>query len=50
MFLLESIFSYKLDLDKDIEENLNGFAKLVQDIKSIGDKHIDNYNATVLLI
>lgn len=49
MFLLEKFFRFKLDLSKDIDENLDGFTKLIQDIKLTGDKHMDDYTPIVLL-
>ncbi|KAL2237841.1 UNVERIFIED_CONTAM: hypothetical protein Sindi_0975800, partial [Sesamum indicum] len=49
LFLLEKFFRYKLDLFKDIGENLDDFTKLVQDIKLTGDKNIDGYSPIVLL-
>lgn len=49
MYLLEKFFRFKLDLSKDIDENLDAFTKLVQDIKLCGDKHIDDYTPIVLL-
>ena len=36
-------------MSKDIDENLDDFAKLVQDIKLTGDKNIDEYSPIVLL-
>ncbi|KAL0342024.1 UNVERIFIED_CONTAM: Retrovirus-related Pol polyprotein from transposon TNT 1-94 [Sesamum calycinum] len=38
LFLLEKFFRYKLDMSKNIDENIDEFTKLVQDIKLIGDK------------
>ncbi|KAL0427258.1 UNVERIFIED_CONTAM: hypothetical protein Slati_2900600 [Sesamum latifolium] len=49
LFLLEKIFRYKLDLSKNIEEKIDEFTKLVQDIKLTGDKNIDDYTPIVLL-
>lgn len=49
LFLLEKFFRYKLDLCKNIDENLDDFTKLVQDIKLTGDKNIDEYSPIVLL-
>ncbi|KAL2230503.1 UNVERIFIED_CONTAM: hypothetical protein Sindi_1644700 [Sesamum indicum] len=49
LFLLEKFFRYKLDLSKNIDENLDDFTKLVQDIKLTGDKNIDEYSPIVLL-
>ncbi|CAA0813213.1 Unknown protein, partial [Striga hermonthica] len=49
LFLLEKFFRFKLDLSKDMDDNLDVFTKLVQDIKQTGDKHIDYYTPIVLL-
>ncbi|KAL0407098.1 UNVERIFIED_CONTAM: cytochrome [Sesamum latifolium] len=49
LFLLEKFFRYKLDLSKNIDENIDEFTKLVQDIKLTGDKNIDDYTPIVLL-
>ncbi|CAH9052304.1 unnamed protein product, partial [Cuscuta europaea] len=49
LFLLEKFFRFRLDLTKDIDENLDIFNKLIQNIKQSGDKHIDDYTAVVLL-
>ncbi|KAK4404587.1 Retrovirus-related Pol polyprotein from transposon TNT 1-94 [Sesamum angolense] len=49
LFLLEKIFRYKLDLSKNIDENIDDFTKLIQDIKLTGDKNIDDYSPIVLL-
>ncbi|KAL2251634.1 UNVERIFIED_CONTAM: Retrovirus-related Pol polyprotein from transposon TNT 1-94 [Sesamum indicum] len=49
LFLLEKFFRYKLDISKNIEENIDEFTKLVQDIKLTGDKNIDDYTPIVLL-
>ncbi|KAL2241037.1 UNVERIFIED_CONTAM: Retrovirus-related Pol polyprotein from transposon TNT 1-94 [Sesamum indicum] len=49
LFLLEKFFKYKLDLSKNIDENLDDFTKLIQDIKLTGDKNIDEYSPIVLL-
>ncbi|KAK4386043.1 Retrovirus-related Pol polyprotein from transposon TNT 1-94 [Sesamum angolense] len=49
LFLLEIFFRYKLDMSKNIEENIDEFTKLVQDIKLTGDKNIDDYTPIVLL-
>lgn len=49
MLLLENFFKYKLDLNKDMDDNLDNFTKLVQQIKSAGDEHIDDYVPIVLL-
>ncbi|KAL0434787.1 UNVERIFIED_CONTAM: hypothetical protein Sradi_0186600 [Sesamum radiatum] len=49
LFLLEKFFRYKLDLSKNIDDNIDEFTKLVQDIKLTGDKNIDDYTPIVLL-
>ncbi|KAL2230650.1 UNVERIFIED_CONTAM: hypothetical protein Sindi_1659400, partial [Sesamum indicum] len=49
LFLLEKFFRYKLDLSKNIDENLDDFTKLIQDIKLTGDKYIDESSPIVLL-
>ncbi|KAK4397518.1 hypothetical protein Sango_1588400 [Sesamum angolense] len=49
LFLLEKFFRYKLDMSKNIDENIDEFTKLIQDIKLIGDKNIDDYSPIVLL-
>ncbi|KAL2245959.1 UNVERIFIED_CONTAM: Retrovirus-related Pol polyprotein from transposon TNT 1-94 [Sesamum indicum] len=49
LFLLEKVFRYKLNLSKNIDENLDDFTKLIQDIKLTGDKNIDEYSPIVLL-
>ncbi|KAL0365526.1 UNVERIFIED_CONTAM: Retrovirus-related Pol polyprotein from transposon TNT 1-94 [Sesamum angustifolium] len=49
LFLLEKFFRYKLDMSKNIDENIDEFTKLVQDIKLTGDKNIDDYTPIVLL-
>ncbi|CAH9119673.1 unnamed protein product [Cuscuta europaea] len=49
LFLLEKFFRFRLDLTKDIDENLDVFNKLIQNIKQVGNKHIDDYTAIVLL-
>ncbi|KAL0329437.1 UNVERIFIED_CONTAM: putative mitochondrial protein [Sesamum radiatum] len=49
LFLLEKFFRYKLDMSENIEENIDEFTKLVQDIKLTGDKNIDDYTPIVLL-
>ncbi|KAL2253784.1 UNVERIFIED_CONTAM: Retrovirus-related Pol polyprotein from transposon TNT 1-94 [Sesamum indicum] len=49
LFLLEKFFRYKLDLSKNIDENLDDFTKLIQDIKLTGDKYINEYSPIVLL-
>ncbi|KAL0294121.1 UNVERIFIED_CONTAM: Retrovirus-related Pol polyprotein from transposon TNT 1-94 [Sesamum calycinum] len=40
---------YNFDLSKNIDENIDDFTKLIQDIKLTGDKNIDDYSPIVLL-
>ncbi|KAL0304378.1 UNVERIFIED_CONTAM: hypothetical protein Sradi_6305900, partial [Sesamum radiatum] len=49
LFLLEKFFRYKLDVSKTIDDNIDGFTKLIQDIKLTSDKNIDDYTPIVLL-
>ncbi|KAL0437658.1 UNVERIFIED_CONTAM: hypothetical protein Sradi_0473700 [Sesamum radiatum] len=49
LFLLENFFKYKLDLSKNIDDNIDEFTKLIQDIKLTGDQSIDEYSPIVLL-
>ncbi|KAL0400089.1 UNVERIFIED_CONTAM: hypothetical protein Sradi_2352200 [Sesamum radiatum] len=49
LFLLEKFFKYKLDLSKNIDDNIDEFTKLIQDIKLTGDESIDEYSPIVLL-
>ncbi|KAL0430143.1 UNVERIFIED_CONTAM: Retrovirus-related Pol polyprotein from transposon TNT 1-94 [Sesamum radiatum] len=49
LFLLEKFFKYKLDLSKNIDENIDEFIKLIQDIKLTRDKSIDDFSPIVLL-
>lgn len=49
LFLLENFFRYKLDLSKKIEENIDDFTKLIQDIKLISVKNISDYSPIILL-
>ncbi|KAL0446318.1 UNVERIFIED_CONTAM: Retrovirus-related Pol polyprotein from transposon TNT 1-94 [Sesamum latifolium] len=49
LFLLENFFRYKLDVSKNIDDNIDDFTKLIQHIKLIGDKNIDDYTPIVLL-
>ncbi|KAL0444068.1 UNVERIFIED_CONTAM: hypothetical protein Slati_2129500 [Sesamum latifolium] len=49
LFLLEKFFSYKLDVSKTIDDNIDDFTKLIQDIKLTGDKNIDDYSPIILL-
>ena len=38
LFLLEKFFRYKLDLSKNIEENIDDFTKLIQELSLLGIK------------
>ncbi|KAK6159055.1 hypothetical protein DH2020_006369 [Rehmannia glutinosa] len=49
LFLLEKFFRFKLDLTKDMDENLDVFTNWIQDIKLTGDKNIDDYTPIVLI-
>ncbi|KAL0458873.1 UNVERIFIED_CONTAM: Retrovirus-related Pol polyprotein from transposon TNT 1-94 [Sesamum latifolium] len=49
LFLLEKFFRYKLDVSKTIDDNIDDFTKLIQDIKLTGDKNIDDCSPIVLL-
>ena len=49
MFLLEKFFRFQLYISKDVDEGLDTFNKLVQNIKATGDRHIDDYVPIVLL-
>ncbi|KAL0458771.1 UNVERIFIED_CONTAM: hypothetical protein Slati_0504300 [Sesamum latifolium] len=49
LFLLEKFFRYKLEVSKSIDDNIDDFTKLIQDIKLTGDKNIDDYTPIVLL-
>ena len=49
MYLLEKFFKFRLDLSKDIDDNIDIFQKLVQDIKRSGDKTIDEYTSIALM-
>lgn len=49
MSLLENFINFKLDLSKGIDENLEFFNNLIEDLKLSGDEHIDDYTAFVLL-
>ena len=46
---LEKLFKFKLGLSKNIDENIDHFQKLVQDIKRSGDKTIDEYTNIALM-
>ncbi|KAK6148492.1 hypothetical protein DH2020_019404 [Rehmannia glutinosa] len=49
LFLLEIFFRFKLDLTKDMDENIDVFTKFIQDIKLTRDKNIDDYSPIILL-
>ncbi|KAL0444706.1 UNVERIFIED_CONTAM: Retrovirus-related Pol polyprotein from transposon TNT 1-94 [Sesamum latifolium] len=49
LFLLEKFFRYKLDMSKNIDDNIDELTKLIQDIKLTCDKNIDEYSPIVLL-
>lgn len=49
LFLLENFFSFRIDPARDLEDNLDTFNKLVQDITNTGDKVSEEYKAKVLL-
>lgn len=49
LFLLERFFSFKIDMSKDLDDNLDTFNKLVQDIANTGEKVSDEYKAVILL-
>lgn len=49
MYLLEIFFDFKIDHLKDLDDNLDIFNKLVQDIVNCDEKVSDTYKAIVLL-
>ncbi|KAL0406364.1 UNVERIFIED_CONTAM: hypothetical protein Slati_3950300 [Sesamum latifolium] len=49
LLLLETFSRYKLDFSKNIDENIDDFTELIQDIKLTSDKNIDEYSPIVLL-
>lgn len=49
MHLLDKFFKFSLDLSKGLDENLDAFSKLIQDIKETGNKSIDDYSAFALV-
>lgn len=49
MHLLDKFFKFSLDLSKGLDENLDVFSKLIQDIKETGNKSIDDYAAFALV-
>lgn len=46
-FLLESFFSFKIDSSKDMDDDLDVFNKLVQDITNCGEKVSKEYKAII---
>lgn len=49
LFLLEKFFSFRIDPTRDLEDSLDIFNKLVQDIINTGEKVSDEYKTVVLL-
>ncbi|KAL2541288.1 zinc finger protein [Abeliophyllum distichum] len=49
VYLLEKLFSFKMDPSKDLDINLNDFNKLVQNL-SIVDKKFDDEDLSVILL
>lgn len=49
LFLLERFFSFKIDMSKDLDDNLDTFNKLVQDITNAGEKVSEEYKSVILL-
>lgn len=49
LFLLESFFSFKIDSSRDLDDNLDIFNKMVQDITNCGEKITEEYKAIILL-
>lgn len=49
LFLLERFFSFKIDPTKDLDDNIDTFNKLVQDITNAGDKISEEYKTVILL-
>ncbi|KAL0333135.1 UNVERIFIED_CONTAM: hypothetical protein Scaly_2215000 [Sesamum calycinum] len=49
LFFLEKFFRYKLDMSKNIDDNIDELTKLIQDIKLTDDKNIDDYSPIVFL-
>ncbi|KAL2512555.1 CCHC-type domain-containing protein [Abeliophyllum distichum] len=49
LFLLEKFFSFKIDSSKDLDDNLDIFNKLVQDIINTCEKVSEEYKAVILL-
>lgn len=49
LYLLERFFNFKMDLSKDLDENLDVFNKLVQDIVNCDEKVSETCKAIILL-
>lgn len=49
LFLMERLFSFKIDSSNDLDDNLDTFNNLVQDIINTVDKVSNEYKAVVLL-
>ena len=49
LFLLENFFSFKIDSSRDLDNNLDIFNKLVQDITNCGEKVTEEYKAIIFL-
>lgn len=49
LYLLERFFSFKMDSSKELDDNLNVFNKLVQDIVNCGESVPETYKAIILL-
>lgn len=49
LFLMERLFSFKIDSSNDLDDNLDTFKNLVQDIINTVDKVSNEYKAVVLL-
>lgn len=49
LYLLKKNIQFKPDMSKDIDENIDVFTKLLQDVKSTRNKNIDDYYVVVLL-
>lgn len=49
LFFFGIFFSFKIDPTKDLEDSLDSFNKLMQDITNVGDKVSEEYKAVVHL-
>ncbi|CAA2988653.1 Hypothetical predicted protein, partial [Olea europaea subsp. europaea] len=49
LYLIERFFNFEMDLLKDLDDNLNVFKKLVQDIVNCDETVSENYKAIILL-